>query len=64
MSVGRKWVFGRSKNVENLERASIDGKRIIGKVRVSKLKEGKSKGFNMHVCCGKFQINGIFIIDP
>ena len=47
------------KNVENLERALIDGKRIIGKVRESKLEEGKAKGFNMHVCCGKFQVNGI-----
>ena len=47
------------KNVVNLERASIDGKRIIGKVRESKLEEGKAKGFNMHVCCGKFQVNGI-----
>ena len=45
-----------SKNVENLDRASINGKIIMGKVRESKLEEGKAKGFNMHVCCGKLQI--------
>ena len=51
--------FRSAQNVENLERASIDGKIIIGKVTEPKLEEGKAKGFNMHVCCGKFQINGI-----
>ena len=38
-----------SKNVEQLGRASISGKRIIGKVRESKLEEEKAKGFNMQV---------------
>ena len=47
-------------DVENLESASIDGEGIIGKVGESKVEEGKAKGFNMHVCCGKFQINGTF----
>ena len=35
------------------------GREGVGKVRESKLEEGKATGFNMHVCCGKFQINGI-----
>ena len=48
-----------SKNVENVDRASIIGKIIMGKVREPKLEEGKAKEFNMHVCCGKFQTNGI-----
>ena len=59
MSVGREWVFGRSKNVENFGGSSIDEERIIDRVRESKHEEEKAKGFNMHVCCGKFQINGI-----
>ena len=49
MSVGRKWVLGRPKNVENFGRAPKNGKRIIGKVRESKLEEEKAKGFNMQV---------------
>ena len=57
--LNRKWPIGRSKNVEDLGGALISGKRIMGKVREPKFEEGKAKGFSMHVCCGKFQINGI-----
>ena len=52
------------KNVENFGGASIDEERLIDKVRESKHEEEKAKGFNMHVCCRKFQTNGIFIIAP
>ena len=32
MSERKKWVFSRSKNVENFGRASINEIRIVGKV--------------------------------
>ena len=41
--------FRSIQNVENFGRASENGKRIIGKVRESKLEEEKAKGFNMQV---------------
>ena len=41
--------FRSIQNVENFGRAPKNGKRIIGKVRESKLEEEKAKGFNMQV---------------
>ena len=49
MVLNQDEVLGVSKNVENFGRASENGKRIIGKVRESKLEEEKAKGFNMQV---------------
>ena len=52
-------VFEVSKNVEIFGGAPKGEERIIVKVRESKHEEEKATGFNMHVCCDKFQINGI-----
>ena len=49
MGLNQDLIKGRSKNVRIFYGAPENGKRIIGKVRESKLEEEKAKGFNMQV---------------
>ena len=49
MGLNQDLIKGRSKNVQIFGGAPENGKRIIDKVRESKLEEEKAKGFNMQV---------------
>ena len=49
MGLNQDLVFEVSQNVEIFGGAPENDKRIIGKVRESKLEEEKAKGFNMQV---------------
>ena len=51
------------KNVEIKEKSLDRWEKNLAKLESPNLKQER-KGFNMHVCCGKFQTNRIFYIAP
>ena len=63
MSVRRKWVFGRSKNVEKFGGARENDERIYGKVGDQELRLQRHWDI-LQVCYGEFEINEIFKIAP
>ena len=63
MSLNKKCLFERSKNVEIFGGAPINRERIIDKVLRS-TRSKKGMGFILHVCYGDSQRMEYFVIAP